>query len=134
MPTAQITLQQGLTAAEQNGQPIAGKFEVDEGRLELSVHTVQGAKYVENDVDTHAGTVRETDTISSGDDLSEAQAHSEAMATAKKSLKTAVDQAEQEFAEYRAIRVTPKLEQGHSIAVVMLVSGAESKTTYVSLE
>ncbi len=134
LPTAQVTLQQGLTAAEQNGQPIAGKFEVDEGGLELSIYTVQGARYVENGVDTHAGTVREIDTISSGDDLSEAKAHSQAMATAKKSLKTAVDQAEQQFAGYRAIRVTPKREQGHSVAVVMLVSGTESKTTSVSLE
>jgi hypothetical protein len=31
MPTTKVTLQQGLTAAEQKGRPISGKFEVDEG-------------------------------------------------------------------------------------------------------
>ncbi len=34
---AKVTLQQGLTASEQEGQPISGKFEVEEGRFQLSV-------------------------------------------------------------------------------------------------
>ena len=43
MPTTKVTLQQGLTAAEQKGRPISGKFEVDEGQFQLSVYTSQGA-------------------------------------------------------------------------------------------
>jgi len=43
MPTVKVTLQQGLTAAEQKGRPISGKFEVDEGQFQLSVYTSKGA-------------------------------------------------------------------------------------------
>src|ERR1700681_517849 len=44
---AKISLQQGLAAGEQAGQPISGKFEVDEGKLQLSVYTAKDGKYFE---------------------------------------------------------------------------------------
>jgi hypothetical protein len=37
LDAAKINLQQGLAASEQQGQPISAKFEVDEGKLQLSV-------------------------------------------------------------------------------------------------
>src|SRR5258705_6363702 len=38
---AKISLQQGLAASAQAGQPISAKFEVDKGKLQLSVYTVK---------------------------------------------------------------------------------------------
>jgi len=134
MPTAKVTLQQGLTAAEQKGKPISGKFEVDEGHFQLSVYTSQGGKYAESLVDYNTGVVTKSEAITGGDDLKEAKEQSEAMGKAKKSLKAAVDQAEQKLAGYRAMSVEPELKNGHSVAEVTLLKGTQSKTTYEPLE
>src|SRR5262250_2913429 len=77
MPTAKVTLQQGLTAAEQKGRPISGKFEVDEGHFQLSVYTSRGGKYSENLVDYNTGVVTKSEAITGGDDLKEAKDQSE---------------------------------------------------------
>ena len=39
MGSAKVTLQQGLAAAAQQGQPISGKFELEDGKLQLSVYS-----------------------------------------------------------------------------------------------
>jgi hypothetical protein len=44
---AKISLQQGFAASEQAGQPISGKFEVDDGKLQLSVYTAKDGKFFE---------------------------------------------------------------------------------------
>jgi hypothetical protein len=134
MPTAKVTLQQGLTAAEQKGKPISGKFEVDEGHFQLSVYTSQGGKYAENLVDYNTGVVTKSEAITGGDDLKEAKEQSEAMGKAKKSLKAAVDEAERQNAGYRAVSVEAELKNGHGVAVVTLLKGAQSKTASESLE
>ncbi len=134
MATAKVTLQQGLTAAEQKGRPISGKFEIDEGHFQLSVYTSLGGKYSESLVDYNTGAVTKTEAITGGDDLKEAKEQSEAMGKAKKSLKAAVDQAEQKLAGYRAVSVEPELKNGHSVAEVTLMKGTQSKTTYEPLE
>src|SRR5262245_49205864 len=41
---AKVSLQQGLIASEKEGQPISGKFEVDRGKFQLSVYTVEGGE------------------------------------------------------------------------------------------
>src|SRR4051812_27724361 len=38
LDAAKINLQQGLAAGEQEGRPISAKFEVDEGKLQLSIY------------------------------------------------------------------------------------------------
>jgi len=57
LPSAKVTLQQGLAAAESQGQPISGKFEVDEGHFQLSVYTARGGKFSEVLVDHATGKV-----------------------------------------------------------------------------
>src|SRR5882757_237459 len=47
LDTSKINLQQGLAASEQQGQPISAKFEVDEGKLQLSVYTIKEGKCFE---------------------------------------------------------------------------------------
>ncbi len=49
--TSKINLQQGLAVSEQQGQPISAKFEIDEGKLQLSVYTAKDGKFSEVLVD-----------------------------------------------------------------------------------
>ena len=134
LPTAKVTLQQGLTAAESQGRPISGKFEVDEGHFQLSVYTAQDAKFSEVLIDHNTGKVAKTEAITGGDDLADAKKQGEACAKSKKSLKSAVDQAEQASAGYRAVSVTPKLSSGHAVAVVTLLKGTQVKSVSEPLE
>ena len=57
LPSAKITLQQGLTASEARARPISGKFELDEGHFQLSVYTAQGATFQEVVVDYTTGKI-----------------------------------------------------------------------------
>src|SRR5258708_15732992 len=52
---AKVSLQQGLTAGEQAGQPISGKFEVEDGRFQLSVYTTKDGNWSEVLVDHVTG-------------------------------------------------------------------------------
>src|SRR6266852_9321174 len=47
LDASKINLQQGLAASEQQGKPISAKFEVDEGKLQLSVYTAKDGKFFE---------------------------------------------------------------------------------------
>lgn len=128
LPTAKVTLQQGLTAAESEGKPISGKFEVDEGHFQLSVYTAKDGKFSEVLVDFTTGKVTKTETITEGDDLADAKKQVTACAKSTKSLKSAVDRAEQASAGYRAVSVTPELSNGHAVAVVQLLKGSQVKS------
>jgi len=97
----------GLAASASKGTPISGKFEVEDGKLQLSVYTAEGTNYSEVIVDHKTGKVKESKPITSGDDLTEAKAQAEAMASAKTSLKAAVDEAVKANKGYRAVSVTP---------------------------
>jgi len=44
MSSAKVTLQQSFAASEREGQPISGKFEVEGGKLQLSVNLNGKAK------------------------------------------------------------------------------------------
>jgi hypothetical protein len=134
MPTAKVTLQQGLMVAESQGRPISGKFEVDEGHFQLSVYTAQDGKFSEVLVDHNTGKVAKTEAITGGDDLADAKKQVEACAKSKKSLNSAVDRAEQAAAGYRAVSVTPKLSAGHAVAVVTLLKGTQVKSVSEPLE
>ena len=134
LPSAKVTLQQGLTAAESQGQPISGKFEIDEGHFQLSVYTAEGGKFSEVLVDYSTGKVARSEAITGGDDLKEAKEQVAAMGKAKKSLKALVDQAERERAGYRAIGVEAEVKNGHAVAVVRLLKGTEVKSVSEPLE
>src|SRR6202048_901373 len=60
---SKINLQQGLAASEQQGQPISAKFEVDEGKIQLSVYTAQDGKFSEVLVDYTTGKVMKAEPI-----------------------------------------------------------------------
>ena len=134
LPTTKVTLQQGLTAAESQGKPISGKFEVEDGHFQLSVYTAQGGKFSEVLIDNNTGKVAKTEAITEGDDLADAKKQIEACARAKKSLQSSVEQAEQASNGYRAVSVTPKVSGGRAVAVVTLLKGTSSKSVSEPLE
>ena len=72
LDAAKINLQQGLAAGEQEGQPISAKFEVDEGKLQLSIYAAKDGRFSEVLVDYVTGKVLKVEPISSGDDLAAA--------------------------------------------------------------
>ena len=134
LPTAKVTLQQGLTAAESHGKPISGKYEVEDGHFQLSVYTAEGGKFSEVLIDHNTGKVAKTEAITEGDDLKDAKKQIEACAKSKKSLQSAVDQAERASAGYRAVSVSPKVSDGRAVAVVTLLKGTSSKSVSEPLE
>jgi hypothetical protein len=134
VPTAKVSLQKGLTAAESQGQPISGKYEVDEGHFQLCVYTAKDGKFSEVLVDQNTGKVAKSEVITEGDDLAHAQSQMEAYSKSKTSLKAAVDRAELAYPGYRAVSVTPTLSKGHPVAVVSLLQGKQVRSIAESLE
>jgi hypothetical protein len=131
---AKISLQRGLTASTKEGQPISAKYEVEHGKLQLSVYTMKGDKFSEVIVDHKTGKVAKADPITGGDDLTAAKAQSEAMAKAKRSLDAAASEAVKENKGYRVVSVMPALKEGHPVADVTLVKGTEWKTVSEKLD
>jgi hypothetical protein len=134
LPSAKVTLSQGLTASEAKGQPISGKFEIDEGSFQLSVYTAQGSAFQEVVVDFTTGKIAKAGPLDEADDIADAKKQLAAMAKAKSTLKAAVDRAERDSSGYRAVSVVPKIKDAHVIAVVTLMKGSQSKTVTESLE
>ena len=131
---AKVSLEKGLAAAQQKGKPISGKFELEEGKLQLSVYTAGNGKFWEVIVDHATGKISKTEEIKEGEDLSSAKAQSEAMANAKKSLSAATQKAVAANAGYRAVSVVPSLEQGKPVATVVLENAIGTKTVTENLD
>ena len=129
-----MSLERGLTASAKEGKPISGKYEMDEGKLQLSVYTMKGDKFSEVIIDHKTGKVAKTEPITKGDDLTHAKAQSEAMAKAKRSLDAAASEAVKENKGYRVVEVTPTLKDGHPVADVTLVKGTDWKTVAEKLD
>ncbi len=130
---AQVPLERGLAASASHGQPISAKFEMEEGKLQLSVYTMKDAKFFEVIVDHTTGKVVKAEPIAAGEDYTAAQSQKAAMAKAKGSLRAAVEQAVRGNAGFRAISVTPSLKDGRAVADVTLAKGEEIKTVSVPL-
>jgi hypothetical protein len=131
---ARISLERGLTASAKEGKPISAKYEVEHGKLQLSVYTLKADKFSEVIVDHTTGKVAKAEPITGGDDLTAAKAQSEAMATAKRSLDAAASEAVKENKGFRAVSVMPALKDGHPVADVTLVKGTEWKTVSEKLD
>ena len=129
-----VTLAQGLAASESAGRPISAKFEMDDGKLQLSVYTMKGESFSEVVVDNVTGKVMKTEAITGGEDLTAAKAQSAAMAAAKGTLRAAVEKALHANPGYRAVSVFPTLKDGHANAAVTAVKRETWKTLAESLE
>ena len=131
--SARVPLERGLAASASNGQPISAKFEIEEGKLQLSVYTVKAGKFFEVIVDHNTGKVVKAEPIAEGEDYTAAQSQKAAMAKAKVSLRAAVEQALRGNAGFRAVGVTPSLKDGRAVADVALAKSEELKTVSVPL-
>lgn len=121
-----VSLGDGLKAAEAQGQPISGKFEVEDGKLQLSVYTTKDGKYSEVIVDHQTGKVVNAEPITEKEDLAEAKRQAAGMAKAKVSLADAVAKVEKAHPGYRAVSIAAELEGGAN-ADVTLLKGATMK-------
>src|SRR5712671_2848795 len=128
LDTSKMNLQQGLAASEQQGQPISAKFEVDEGKLQLSVYTMKEGKFSEVLVDHTTGKVMKAEPITEGDDLAAANLQSAAMAKAKTTLKEAVDKAVTQSGNARVVSAVPSLKDGRPLVSIVLLDGEQFKT------
>ncbi len=122
-----MTLQDGLRVSETRGLPISGKYEIEDGNLQLSVYTTDGKKFYEVIVDHATGMVAKADELSAPDDITAANDQIAVMALVKTSLAAAADKAVQANRGYRAIGVTPMTRQGRFIATVTLLRGSTVK-------
>jgi hypothetical protein len=66
MKSTTTTLQGGLRA---QGTPISAEFEIEDGRLQLSVYTMKGDTLTEVVADSSKGAIKEAETIKDVDDL-----------------------------------------------------------------
>ena len=128
------SLEKGLSASESQGKPISGKFEVEDGKLQLSFYTMKGDKFSEVIVDHKTGKVAKTEAITGSDDLTAAKAQSGAMAKAKVSLRSATEKAVKANNGFRAVSVIPALKNGHPVAEITLVKGEEFKMASEELD
>jgi len=131
---AKISLQQGVAASEQQGQPISAKFEVDDGKLQLSVYTSKEGKFFEVLINHVTAKVLKVEPITEGEDLAAANSQSTAMATAKTTLKQAIDKAAAQSANARVVSATARLDNGHPVASIVLLDGERFKTVQQPLD
>jgi hypothetical protein len=135
---AKVSLQQGFTASEREGQPISGKFEVEGGKLQLSVYTAKEGKFFEVIVDHMSGNIAKVDPITEGDDLTHAKAQKAAMDRAKVKLADAATkakgQAKGEAAEVIVVSAVPELKNDRPEAAVVLLQRKRFSTASQPLD
>src|SRR5215831_15292232 len=134
MKNASATLQGGLKASEAHGTPISAKFEIEDGKLQLSVYTMKGNDFMEVVADPNTGAIAKSEKIADAGDLKEAAEQKAAMAKAKVPLLTATETAVKANAGSRAVSVVPELKGGQAMAEVTLLEGTAFKKVTEKLD
>src|SRR6266404_4242727 len=127
MKDASATSQGGLKASEPQGTPISAKFEIEDGKLQLSIYTMKGdafmhEAFMEVVADPQTGAVAKAEKITDAEDLKAATSQSAAMAKAKVSLFTATETAVKGNPGFRAVSIFPELKNGQATAEVTLLA------------
>jgi hypothetical protein len=131
---ATVSLDQGLKASEREGKPISGKYEIEDGALQLSVYTMKGGQFSEVIVDHKTGAIKKAEKITDANDLKNAKEQSEAMAKAKVVLDKAVEAATKVNSGYRAVSAMPTLDAGKPVADITLMKGEQVKKVTEKLD
>lgn len=134
MKTATATLQGGLKASEREGTPISAKFEIEDGKLQLSVYTMKGDGFMEVVADPKTGAIAKAEKMTDAADLKAAASQKAAMAKAKVSLTTATETAVKANAGFRAVSIYPELKGGQATAEVTLLQGVTFKKVVEKLD
>src|SRR5262245_1199729 len=131
---AKVSLRQGLMTSEREGQPISGKFEVEDGKLQLSVYTEKEGKFFEVIVDHVTGDIAKVVPITEGDDLSHAKSQKAAMDKAKVKLADAAARARGQLGTVRVVSAVPELKGDRPEATVVLLTGERFSTVSEPLD
>lgn len=134
MKNATATVQGGLKASEAQGTPISAKFEIEDGKLQLSVYTMKGNDFMEVVADPNSGAIAKAEKITDADDLREATEQKAAMAKAKVPLLTATETAVNANTGSRAVSIVPELKNGQATAEVTLLQGTALKKVTQKLD
>jgi hypothetical protein len=134
MKDATATLQAGLRASEAQGTPISAKFEIEDGKLQLSIYTMKGNDFIEVVADPKTGAIGKAEKITDADDLKEAASQKAAMAKAKVPLLIATETAVNTNAGSRAVSVVPEVKNGQATAEVTLLAGNSFKKVTEKLD
>ena len=134
MKNATATLQGGLRASQAQGTPISAKFEIEDGKLQLSVYTIKGNDFMEVVADPQTGAIAKAEKITDAGDLKEAVEQKAAMAKAKVPLLTATETAVKANAGSRAVSIVPELKSGQATAEVTLLQGTTFKKVTEKLD
>jgi hypothetical protein len=118
MNAATATLQDGLEASEREGTPLSAKFEIDDGRLQISVYTTKGNDFMEVVVDQKTGAVAKAEKITDAEDLRAATSQKPAMAQAKMTLLRAAEMTAKANAGFRVVSIFPQRKNGAARAEV----------------
>ena len=126
---AKVTLEEGLKTSKKNGKPVSAKFEIENGKPQLSIYTVRdGSKYFEVIVDHNTGEIAKAEPITGGDDLTAAKKQNDALFRATRELREAVKEAKRDNPGYLAVSVWSDMKDSHSVATVTLVKDNDWKT------
>src|SRR6266566_1587285 len=131
---ATATLQGGLKASEAQGTPISAKFEIEDGKLQLSIYTMKGNDFMEVVADPKTGVIAKSEKITDAGDLKEATSQKAAMGKAKVPLLTATETAVNANAGTRAVSIVPELKNGQATAEVTLLQGTTFKKVMEKLD
>ena len=131
---AKATLEEGLKISEREGKPISAKFEVEDGKLQLSVYTLKGNDFSEVVADPQTGAITKAEKITDKEDLEAAAKQKDAMEKAKVTLLAATEKAVKANAGFRAVSIFPTMEGGHPTASVTLLQNATYKTVVEKLD
>jgi lipopolysaccharide export LptBFGC system permease protein LptF len=134
MKNAAATLQGGLKASEAQGTPISAKFEIEDGKLQLSVYTMKGNDFMEIIADPNNGAIAKAEKITGAGDLKDAAEQKAAMAKAKVPLLNATDTAVNANAGSRAVSIVPEMKNGQATAEVTLLQGTTFKKVMEKLD
>ena len=134
LQTGKATLQGGLRASKAQGTPISAKFEIEDGKLQLSIYTMKGNDFLEVVADPKAGAIAYAQEITDAMDLNEAIEQQAAVAKAKVPLLAAADTAVNENAGSRAVSIVPELKNGQAMAEVTLLTGNTFKKVTEKLD
>src|SRR5262249_23993625 len=122
-----VYLEQGIAASAPKGKPISAKFEVEDGKLQLSVYTAKSGAFSEVLIDPKTGHVAKVEKIQAGDDLTEAKEQADAIAKAKTALSAGVEAASKKNPGFRPVSAIPAVKDGHAVLDVTLIKGDERK-------
>jgi hypothetical protein len=129
-----VSLGDGLKVSEREGKPVSAKFEIDEGKLQLSVYTMKADGFAEVVIDPKTGAITNAEKITDAEDLEAATAQKAAMEKATTSLLAATEKAVKANAGYRAVSIVPEAKDGHPTPEITFLQGEAFKKVAEKLD